>query len=69
MSCFSSLILKTRMSDEMSDEKGWDFEDFCPGIPRKFLRREKIQGAFFLRLQRKEMTISHPKCYIKSGGT
>jgi len=47
MSCFSSLILKTRMSDEMSDEKGWDFEDFCPGIPRKFLRREKIQGVLF----------------------
>jgi len=31
----------------MSDEKGWDFEDFCPGIPRKFLRREKIQGVLF----------------------
>ena len=27
---FSSLVLGLEMSDEMSDEKGWDFENFCP---------------------------------------
>ena len=47
MSCFSSLLFNKKMSDEMSDEKGWDFEAFCLCMPRKFLRREKIQGALF----------------------
>ena len=48
MSCFfSSLIYEVNMSDEMSDEKGWAFDDFCLCMPRKFLRREKIQGILF----------------------
>ena len=48
MSCFfSSLIFEVKMSDEMSDEKGCDFEAFCFCMSRKFLGREKIQGALF----------------------
>ena len=47
MSCFSSLIFVVNMSDEMSDEKGWDFENFAPCMPREFLGREKIQGSVF----------------------
>ena len=60
MSCFSSLVFRLEMSDEMRDEKGWDFEAFCPCMPRKILGREKIQGSVFSPLTGERNAIFPP---------
>ena len=43
---FSSLIFEVNMSDEMSDEKGWDFENFCPLYAPKISWTRKDTGDF-----------------------
>lgn len=45
MSCFSSLVFRLEMSDEMSDEKGWDFENFCPLYAPKISWTRKDTGV------------------------
>ena len=41
---FSSLVFGLEMSDEMSDEKGWDFENFCPLYALKVSQTRKDTG-------------------------
>ena len=41
---FHRSFLKRKMSDEMSDEKGWAFDDFCPLYAPKVSQTRKDTG-------------------------
>ena len=64
-----AMLFKEVAGSNISEALNVKLAIFAAVTTGNFTDKKRYRVSYFLRLQRKEMTISHPKCYIKSGGT